>query len=104
MQTPELERLETISRDYSETPRRVLFVLGGGGESAAGVFRQLAQAVQTTIDPHQLESMAAGHCRSLVVSTPVQMVPEFVRSLALAQIAIYQVRWLEEQLKSGPEC
>ena len=35
--------------------------------------------------------MAAGLRRSLPLSTPMQMVPEIVRSLSQANVAIYQV-------------
>ena len=86
-----IPQLETLSSDYSETPRRVLFVLGSGDGACAEIFRRLAPLPQTSIDPQHLEEMAAGLRRSLPLSTQMQMVPEIVRSLSRANVAIYQV-------------
>ena len=49
----------------------------------------------TSIDPEQLAEMAAGRRLSLTLSTPMQMIPEIVRSLALNNVAVYQVQLLE---------
>ena len=86
-----IPQLETLSRDYSETPRRVLFVLGSGDGACAEIFRRLAPLPHTSIDPQHLEELAAGLRRSLPLFTPMQMVPEIVRSLSRANVAIYQV-------------
>jgi hypothetical protein len=86
-----IPQLEALSRDCSETPRRVLFVLGSGEGACAEVFRRLASLPHTSIDPQHLEEMTAGRRRSLALSTPMQMVPEIVRSLSQANVAIYQV-------------
>jgi hypothetical protein len=86
-----IPQLETLSRDYSETPRRVLFVLGSGDGACSEIFRRLAPLPHTSIDPRHLEELAAGLRRSLPLSTPMQMVPEIVRSLSQANVAIYQV-------------
>lgn len=91
-----IPRLEAISRDYRETPRRVLFVLGSGDGAAADIFGHLSQLPHSSVDPDQLAEMLAGTRRSLIVSTPMQIVPELVRSLSLANVAIYQVQLLEE--------
>jgi hypothetical protein len=98
MPDSDLARLESISCDYSETPRRCLFVLGSSGEAVAGIFRQLLQQPHSSIDPQQLEEMAAGTRRSLALSTPMQMVPEIVRSLSRLNVAIYQVTLLDADL------
>jgi hypothetical protein len=90
----EIKALEALSRDYSETPREVLFVLGSGEGAAAEVFEAAANQRHTTIDPLHLKEMAAGSRRSLLLSTPMQMVPEIVRSLARVNVAVYQVRLL----------
>jgi hypothetical protein len=90
----EIKALETLSRDYSETPREVLFVLGSGDGAVAEVFQAAAQQRHTSIHPEHLAEMAAGARRSLVLSTPMQMVPELVRSLARINVAVYQVRLL----------
>ncbi len=84
MDEADIPRMEALSRDYSETPRRVLFVLGAGDRTCADVFRRLAPLPHTSIDPQQLEEMAAGILRSLPLSTPMQMVPEIIRSLSKA--------------------
>ena len=93
-----IPRLEAISRETSETPRRVLFVLGCGDGAAAAIFGHLSQLPHSSVDPDQLAEMVAGTRRSLIVSTPMQMVPELVRSLSRANVAIYQVQLLEEAL------
>jgi hypothetical protein len=91
-----IKALEALSRDYSESPREVLFVLGSGEEAAVEVFQAAAQQRHTTFNPEQLAEMTAGTRRSLVLSTPMQMVPEIVRSLARMNVAIYQVQLLGE--------
>ena len=92
----EIKALEALSRDYSETPREVLFVLGSGEGAAVEVFEAAANQLHTFINPEHLTEMAAGSRRSLVLSTPMQMVPELVRSLARVNVAIYQVRLLRD--------
>lgn len=95
MPHPDTTALEALSRDYSETPRRVLFVLGSGQSPAVEVFEAAAQQPFTRIDPQHLLEMAAGHRRSLTLCTPMQTIPEIVRSLALHNVAVYQVQLLE---------
>jgi hypothetical protein len=90
----EIKALEALSRDYSETPREVLFVLGSGDGPAVEIFEAAAKQRHTNINREHLAEMAAGNRRSLMLSTPMQMVPELVRSLAGANVAIYQVRLL----------
>jgi hypothetical protein len=90
----EIKALEALSRDYSETARDVLFVLGSGDGAAVEVFQAAAQHGHTSINPQHLAEMAAGARRSLMLSTPMQMVPELVRSLARVNVAVYQVRLL----------
>jgi len=92
----EISELEALSRDYSETPRRVLFVLGSGDGPAFDVFQAAAQQRHTSINPKHLAEMAAGARRSLELFTPMQMVPEIVRSLGISNVAIYQVRLLQD--------
>jgi len=94
---PDRETLEALSRDYSDTPRRCLFVFGSSGEPVAEIFRQLLQLPHSTIDPQHLEEMAAGSRCAVTISTPMQMVPEIVRSLSRINVAIYQVTLLEDR-------
>ena len=91
---PAIYELEALSRDYSETPRRMLFVLGSGDGPAIEVFQQAAKQRNTSINPQHLAEMAAGNRRSLELLTPMQMVPEIVRALSAGDVAIYQVRLL----------
>ena len=88
--------LEALSRDYNETPRRILFVLGSVQSPAVEVFEAAAQQRSTTIHPQQLAKIAARRRRSLTLCTPMQMVPEIVSSLAHSNVAVYQVQLLEE--------
>ena len=90
----EISEFEALSRDYSETARRILFVLGSGDGPAVEVFQQAAKQRNTSINPQHLEEMAAGTRRSLELLTPMQMVPEIVRALSDSNVAIYQVRLL----------
>lgn len=92
----DITALEALSRDYSEIPRRVLFVLGSGDGPAVEVFQAAAHQRHTSINPQHLAEMAAGTRRSLTLSTPMQMVPEIVRSLGASNVAVYQVRLLED--------
>jgi hypothetical protein len=93
---PAISELEALSRDYSEKPRRILFVLGSGDGPAVEVFQQAARQRNTSINPQHLAEMAAGTRRSLDLLTPMQIVPEIVRALSAGNVAIYQVRLLEE--------
>jgi hypothetical protein len=43
MTDPDIPALEALSCDYSEAPRRVLFVLGSGQSPAVEVFEAAAQ-------------------------------------------------------------
>jgi hypothetical protein len=88
----DISALEALTRDYSETPRRVLFVLGSGDGPAVEVFQAAAQQRHTSINPQHLTEMAAGTRRSLELFTPMQMLPEIVRSLGVNNVAVYQVR------------
>jgi hypothetical protein len=101
MTHPDIPALEAFSRDTSETPRRVLFVLGSGQSPAVEVFEAAARQRSTSIDPRHLEEMAAGRRRSLALSTPMQMVPDIVRSLVHSNVAVYQVQLLSP-LRGGP--
>lgn len=93
---PAISELEDLSRDYSEKPRRILFVLGSGDGPAIEVFQQAARQHNTSIDPQHLVEMAAGTRRSLELLTPMQMVPEIVRALGISNVAVYQVRLLKD--------
>lgn len=83
-------------RPCSSRLRRVLFVLGSGKSPALEVFEAVAQQRSTSVDLQHLAEMAAGRRRSLTLCTPMQMVPEIVRSLAYSNVAVYQVQLLEE--------
>jgi hypothetical protein len=74
----EIKTLEALSRDYSETPREVLFVLGSGEGTAAEVFEAAANQHHTTISPHHLKEMTAGWLKhggyeSAAISRPRSM-------------------------------
>jgi hypothetical protein len=86
----DIAALEAISRDYSETPREVLFVLGSGDGAAFEVFQAAAKQRHTSINPEHLAEMEAGTRRSLTLSTPMQMVPEIVRSLGVFSHQVIQ--------------
>jgi hypothetical protein len=68
MTNPNITAIEALSRDYSETPWRVLFVLGSGTSPAVEVFEAAAQQRTPNIDPQHLAEMAAGRRRSLAHS------------------------------------
>jgi hypothetical protein len=53
MPHPDTTALEALSRDYNETPRRVLFVLSSGQSPAVEVLEAAAQQRSTRIDPEQ---------------------------------------------------
>lgn len=96
MTQAEIAALETRTRDYSETARRVLFVLGSGKSPAVEVFQAAAKNPLTSIPPEHLVEMADGRRRSLTLRLPVQMVPDLVRQLAQRNVAVYHVQLLED--------
>ena len=60
MPHPDTTALEALSRDYSETPRRVLFVLGSGQSPAVEVFEAAAQQRAVLwIEAHTLHNFTA---------------------------------------------
>jgi hypothetical protein len=75
MPHPDTTALEALSRDYSETPRHVLFVLGSGQSPAVEVFEAAAQQRSTSIDPEQLAEMAAGRRPGLIQSPSQASLP-----------------------------
>lgn len=91
----EIKAVGAARMDYSETPRRVLFVLGSGEGAAAEMFSQLAALEHTTLDANLIAEMAAGTRCSLSITTPMQMVPDIVAQLVHANVAVYQVRLLD---------
>ena len=96
MTQPEISALETRTRDYSETARRVLFVLGSGKSPAVEVFQAAAKNPLTSIPSEHLVEMADGRRRSLTLRLPVQMVPDLVRQLAQRNVAVYHVQLLDD--------
>lgn len=70
-------------------------MLGSGQSPAVDVFEEAAKQRFTTIEPHLLTELASGQRRSITISTPAQMIPEIVCSLACAHVAVYQVLQLE---------
>ncbi|MEY4359760.1 MAG: hypothetical protein RLZZ631_1246 [Cyanobacteriota bacterium] len=96
MNQAEISALETLTRDYSETARRVLFVLGSGQSPAVEVFEAAATNPLTNISPDHLVQMAEGRRRSLTLRLPVQMVPDLVRQLAQRNVAVYHVQLLDD--------
>lgn len=101
MTPQEIRALETLTRDYSETARRVLVVLGSGQSPAVEVFEAVAQCPFTSIHPEHLVEMADGRRRSLTLRLPVQMVPELVRKLADRDVAVFHVQLLEDLAKTN---
>ena len=93
---PAISELEDLSRDYTEKPRRILFVLGSGDGPAVEVFRRAAREHNTSIAQQHLAEMPAGTRRSVDLFTPMQMVPEIARELSASNVVIYQVRLLED--------
>ncbi len=96
MTQAEISALETLTRDYSETARRVLFVLGSGKSPAVEVFQAAAKNPLTSIPPEHLVEMADGRRRSLTLRLPVQMVPDLVLQLAQRNVAVYHVQLLDD--------
>ena len=92
----EIAALETLTLDYSETSRRVLFVLGSGKSPAVEVFQAAAKNPLTSIPPEHLAQMADGRRRSLTLRLPVQMVPDLVRQLARRNVAVYHDQLLDD--------
>ena len=70
MTQPEIAALEALTRDYSDTSRRVLFVLGSGKSPAVEVFQAAAENPLTSIPPGHLVEMADGRRRSLTLRLP----------------------------------
>lgn len=96
MTQAEISALETLTRDYSEAARRVLFVLGSGKSPAVEVFQAAAKNLLTSIPPEHLVEMADGRRRSLTLRLPVQMVPDLVLQLAQRNVAVYHVQLLDD--------
>ena len=102
MKDPQLsakqKRLAALSSDYSETPQRLLLVIGAGSPEFAHFLREINGCSYTHVADQTLLEAADPRKRCFVINTPVQMVPEINRWLALHRIAVYQLRWVDEKL------
>ena len=91
METLDIRGLEELARDYTETRRRVLFVLGALDEAAMQVFLDMQSHAPATIEPGPVPGGEEVSRRSICVSTPAQMLPEIVRALVAVNVAVYQI-------------
>jgi hypothetical protein len=91
METLDIHELEELARDYTETPRRILFVLGALDEAAMQVFLDMQNHAPLTIKPGPVPVGEGVSQRSISVSTPAQMIPEIVRALVGVNVAVYQI-------------
>ena len=91
METIDIRRLEELATDYTETRRQILFVVGAPDEAAMQVFLYMQSRTPVAIEPGQVPAGEGGSRRSICVSTPAQMIPEIVRALVGANVAVYQI-------------
>lgn len=77
--------LELLAMDYTSTPREVVLVLGECGETPLRVIAQFTSHYQL------LPGTDGRRPRVVVLHAPAQIIPEIVRGLALAHVAVYQV-------------
>ena len=91
-------RLAALSRDYSETPQRLLLVIGAGSPEFADFLREINACSHTHVADQTLLEAADPSKSCFVIKTPMQMVPEINRWLAQHRIAVYQLRWVDEEL------
>ena len=87
----DIRELEELARDYTETRRRIVFVLGALDEAAMQVFLDMQTHAPVTIEPGPVPGGEGVSRRSICVSTPAQMIPEIVRALVGANVAVYQI-------------
>ena len=97
METLDIRGLEELARDYIETCRRIIFVLGALDEVAMQVFLDMQTHAPVTIEPGPVPGGSVAYRRSICVSTPVQMIPEIVRALVAVNVAVYQVIAVEAE-------
>jgi hypothetical protein len=97
METWDLAGLEELARDYTETRRRIVFVLGALDEAAMQVFLDMQTHAPLTIEPGPVPGGEGVPRRSICVSTPVQMIPEIVCALVAVNVAVYQVIAVEAE-------
>jgi hypothetical protein len=91
METLDIRALEELARDYTENRRRIVFVLGALDDAAMQVFRDMQAHAPVTIESGAVPRGEGVSQRSICVSTPAQMIPEIVRALLGANVAIYQI-------------
>jgi hypothetical protein len=91
METLDIRAPEELARDYTETLRRIVFVLGALDEAAMQVFLDMQSHAPVTIEPGPVPGGEGVSRRSISVSTPAQMIPEIVRALVGANVAVYQI-------------
>ena len=91
METLDIRGLEELARDYTETRRRVVFVLGALDEAAMQVFLDMQDHAPVTIEPGPVPGGQGVSRRSICISTPAQMIPEIVRALVGVNVAVYQI-------------
>ena len=91
MEKIDIRGLEELAGDYTETRRRVLFVLGALDEAAMQVFLDMQSHAPVTIEAGPEPGGEEMSRRSIYVSAPAQMIPEIVRALVGANVAVYQI-------------
>jgi hypothetical protein len=91
METLDIHGFEELACDYTETRRRVVFVLGALDEAAMQVFLDMQNHALVAIEPGPVPGGEGVSRRTIRVSTPAQMIPEIVRSLVGVNVAVYQI-------------
>jgi hypothetical protein len=91
MEMLDIHGLEELARDYTETCRRIIFVLGALDEVAMQVFLDMQTHAPVTIEPGPVPGGSVAYRRSICVSTPAQMIPENLRALVGANVGVYQI-------------
>ena len=91
MDTVDIRGLEELAADYTETRRQIVFVLGALDGAVLQVFLDMQSHAPVTIEPGPAPGGEEVPRRSIRVSTPAQMIPEIVRALVGANVAVYQI-------------
>ena len=91
MEMLDIHGLEEFACDYTETRRRVVFVLGALDEAAMQVFLDMQNHALVAIEPGPVAGGEGVSLRTICVSTPAQMIPEIVRALVGVNVAVYQI-------------
>ncbi len=102
---PDIDNYENTWRDYTNDCYRVYFEIGGGTEYGLPIIEKFVTdwvQQERVVDPEFGRNIAVrAALNGFEADVPMQKIPEIVRELAAANVAIYQIVRTGTRLAAG---